>query len=55
MSGAFVAVAGYGDWGPGYICTEQAFSEGGYEPRTSMAAPHGETVLKKTIRQVLGG
>ncbi len=27
----FVAVAGYGDYGTGYICTAAAYSEGGYE------------------------
>ena len=32
---AFVAVAGYGDCGPGYICPEQAYRDGGYEPTAS--------------------
>ncbi|MGK6351736.1 hypothetical protein [Parapedobacter sp. DT-150] len=27
----FIAVAGYGDYGPGYICTAKAYEEGGYE------------------------
>ena len=31
----FVAVAAYGDLATGYICTEQAFSQGGYEPSAS--------------------
>jgi hypothetical protein len=35
----FVAVAGYGDGGPGYIPTDQAYLEGGYEPTVALAAP----------------
>ena len=31
----FVAVAAYGDLGTGYVCTEKAFDEGGYEPSAS--------------------
>lgn len=51
---AFVVVAENGDWSPGYICTAQAFAEGGYEPTTSMIAPCGEAEFKKMIRQALG-
>jgi hypothetical protein len=50
----FVAVAAYGDCGPGYVCTERAFEEGGYEPTDSMVAPASERVLKAAIRQLLG-
>ena len=50
----FVAVAAYGDCGPGYICTERAFDEGGYEPTDSLVAPRSESVLKTAIRQLLG-
>jgi len=50
---AFVAVAAYGDVGPGYICTERSFSEGGYEPTASRVAPHSEALLKEAIRQLL--
>ncbi|HZT81500.1 MAG TPA: hypothetical protein VFA26_14840 [Gemmataceae bacterium] len=35
----FVCVAGYGDDGPGYIPTNKAFLEGGYEPTVALAAP----------------
>ena len=49
----FVAVAAYGDLGPGYICTEPSFSEGGYEPSASRAGRKSEHVLKETIRQLL--
>ena len=50
----FLAVAAYGDVGPGYICTERAFSEGGYEPTASRVAPHSEKLLKKGIAELLG-
>jgi len=49
----FVAVAAYGDVGPGYICTEASFAEGGYEPSASRAGKKSEAVLKKAIRQLL--
>jgi hypothetical protein len=47
--GSFVAVAGYGLGTTGYICTERAFAEGGYEPTASAVTPQSETVLKKAI------
>jgi hypothetical protein len=50
----FVAVAGYGEGGTGYICTEKAFAEGGYEPTASFVGPPTETVLKDAIREVMG-
>ena len=34
-----ICVAGYGDGGPGYIPTEAAYLEGGYEPTVALAAP----------------
>ncbi len=49
----FVAVAGYGLGTPGYICTEVAFDEGGYEPTASAVVPASEHVFKKAIRQLL--
>ncbi len=48
----FVAVAGYGDGGTGYICTREAFEQGGYEPTASAISPDGEAVLKSAIRQL---
>lgn len=51
----FVAVAAYGDLGPGYICTEASFSEGGYEPSASRVAPKSEAALKRAIRRLLEG
>ncbi|NUQ65782.1 MAG: hypothetical protein HUU20_25220 [Pirellulales bacterium] len=50
----FVAVAAYGDLGPGYICTEAAFPEGGYEPTASRVAPTSEKPMKDAIRRLLG-
>jgi hypothetical protein len=48
--GGFYAVAGYGDISPGYLCTDRAHAEGGYEPGASNTAPGTEPALKQTIR-----
>jgi hypothetical protein len=48
----FVCVAGYGDGGPGYIPTDRAFLEGGYEPTVALAAP-SEKQLAEAIAKVL--
>ena len=50
----FVAVAGYGDCGTGYICPEQAFRDGGYEPTDASVKPESEALLKKAIAALLG-
>lgn len=50
----FVAVAGYGEGSPGYLCTERAFTEGGYEPTGSEVAPNSEPLVKAAIRGLLG-
>jgi len=50
----FVAVAAYGDCGCGYICTEKAFEEGGYEPTDSFVVPESEVTLRAGIRKLLG-
>ncbi len=49
----FIAVSGYGDMSPGYLCTDRAFDEGGYEPGASNAGPGTEERVKKTIRKLL--
>lgn len=49
----FVAVAAYGDSAPGYICTEAAFTEGGYEPRDAGVSPQSEAIMKQAIRRLL--
>jgi hypothetical protein len=48
----FVCVAGYGDGGPGYIPTDAAFLEGGYEPTVALAAP-SEKLLVKAVSKLL--
>ena len=42
----FVAVAAYTDLGPGYICTDKAFQEGGYEPTVYECRPRLRTVVE---------
>ena len=54
LPNGFVAVAAYGDCGCGYICTEEAFEEGGYEPTDSFVVPRSEAVLKAGIQKLLG-
>ena len=50
----FVAVAAYTDVGPGYICTDKAFEEGGYEPTDTMVGPGSEPIMKAAIVKLLG-
>lgn len=50
----FVAMAAYGDCGPGYIGTEIAYSQGGYETGiVSRVAPQVEKVLLDAIKELL--
>lgn len=51
----FVAMAAYGDYGPGYIGTTVAYAEGGYEtsPAASNVAPEVEPILMNAIRRLL--
>ncbi len=52
--GAFVALAAYGDYGPGYIGTEVSYRQGGYETGTvSRVAPQVEAVLMGALRELL--
>ncbi|MDA0657460.1 MAG: hypothetical protein O3C60_01350 [Planctomycetota bacterium] len=50
-----VAMAAYGDYGPGYIGTAEAYGQGGYETseRASNVAPETEAVLMSGIRTLL--
>jgi hypothetical protein len=50
-----LAVAAYGESGPGYICTDIALGEGGYEPTNSRVGPPSEIELKRAITRLLGG
>lgn len=53
--GQFTAMAAYGDYGPGYIGTAVAYSQGGYEtsPASSNVGPEVEEVLMGAIRRLL--
>ncbi|HVX59898.1 MAG TPA: hypothetical protein VHC19_04845 [Pirellulales bacterium] len=50
-----VAMAAYGDYGPGYIGLNAAYAEGGYEtsPRASNVAPEVEACLMEAMRKLL--
>ena len=50
----FVAVAGYGDCGTAYICTDLAVAEGGYEPEATNVGKGSEARLKEAIGTLLG-
>jgi hypothetical protein len=51
---SMVAMAAYGDSGPGYIGTEIAYSQGGYETGiVSRVGPTVEPVLMKAIQRLL--
>lgn len=50
----FIAVAGYGDYAPGYIGTAEAYEQGGYETGpASGVAPEASEVLMMAIRKLL--
>uniref|UniRef100_UPI003217E7C2 hypothetical protein n=1 Tax=uncultured Draconibacterium sp. TaxID=1573823 RepID=UPI003217E7C2 len=50
----FVAVAGYGDYGPGYIPTAESFKHGGYETGlASGVSSEAEKKLMNVIRKLL--
>lgn len=52
-----VAMAAYGEYGPGYIGTAVAYGEGGYETsaRASSVAPASESILMAAMKKLLGG
>ncbi|GEP43215.1 hypothetical protein [Brevifollis gellanilyticus] len=50
----FIAMAAYGDYGPGYIGTEIAYGQGGYETGiVSRVGPQVEKVLMDGMRKLL--
>jgi len=51
----FVCVAGYGDGGPGYIPTAEAYLQGGYEPTVALAGPKSEALLHQAMTALLTG
>lgn len=50
-----VCMAAYGDYGPGYIGTEIAYTQGGYEtgPDASLVAPQVEGVLMEALKELM--
>ncbi|HWQ56118.1 MAG TPA: hypothetical protein VN442_20700 [Bryobacteraceae bacterium] len=50
---SFVAMAAYGDYGPSYIGTRDAYPQGGYEVTVSRTAPEVEDVLMAGMRTLL--
>ncbi len=51
---AWVAMAAYGDYGPGYIGTRIAYTQGGYETSyVSRVAPQVEDVLTRAMEELL--
>lgn len=48
----FVAMAAYGDYGPFYIGTKEAYSEGGYEILSSPVTDDAETEILKVIQNI---
>jgi hypothetical protein len=50
---AFVCVAGYGDGGPGYLPTRDAYFQGGYEPTVALTAPEGEGILHAAMDKIM--
>ena len=51
--GGFVATAGYGDLGPGYITLAKSFDEGGYEPTDAFCGRGSEAEMRRGIERVL--
>lgn len=49
----FVACAAYGDGGPWYIPTEEAYPQGGYEVSVAWCAPAVDDVLTQGVRTLL--
>ncbi|MPN44330.1 hypothetical protein SDC9_191893 [bioreactor metagenome] len=48
----FVAMAAYGDYGPFYIGTKEAYKEGGYEILSSPVTEDTEKVILKAIQSI---
>jgi len=51
----FVACAAYGDGGPWYIPTEEAYPQGGYEVSVAWCAPKVDDILSQGVRELLKG
>jgi hypothetical protein len=50
----FVAMAAYGDYATGYICTDKVYDEGGYEAGIASAVqPGSEAILMGSLQKLL--
>ncbi|MAD79730.1 MAG: hypothetical protein CMJ50_02640 [Planctomycetaceae bacterium] len=49
----FVAIAGYGDGGPWYLPTAEAYTQGGYEVGVAFCDPQVDRILSDGIQQLL--
>lgn len=52
-AGRFVAAAAYGDGGPWYVPTKEAFPQGGYEVSVAFCSPEVDDVLTAGMRRIL--
>ncbi|MGC8884396.1 MAG: hypothetical protein ACP5UT_16305 [Bryobacteraceae bacterium] len=50
----FVCAAGYGDISPGYLCRDEDYRLGGYEPSASNVQPGSEARIRQAIRLLAG-
>jgi hypothetical protein len=51
---SFVCMAAYGDYGPGYIGTSEAYAQGGYETGiVSRVSPRSEAILMDAVHELL--
>jgi hypothetical protein len=48
-----VSVAAYGEYGPSYICTKEAYSQGGYEVSASPVTGDSEEIILNAFRKLL--
>ena len=51
----FVTMAAYGDYGPFYIGTREAYLQGGYEIEASPVTGEAESIIMTGMRKLLGG
>jgi hypothetical protein len=51
----FIACAAYGNGGPWYIPTAEAYPQSGYEPSASFVDPDAEQILQRGIKELLAG
>ncbi len=49
----FVSMAAYGDYGPFYIGTEEAYDQGGYEIDASSVTGESENILMDALHSLL--